>query len=161
MLPRAARLRKERDFRAVFARPTRPDSGGRAASRPRIQSSPLLTVHVKPRRCSPQDAQGKRAARLRFGITVAKKVAKRAHDRNRLKRRLSEIARVEILPNYLGIAPDAPDMRCFDCVVVVRQPAVGAEFAALRAEFLHLLRAAGIDAGRSRPAVSDLLQQEL
>jgi ribonuclease P protein component len=74
---------------------------------------------------------------LRFGFTVSKKVAKRAHDRNRIKRQLSEIVRTVVIPSYTGIS-------YFDCVVVVRKPALDLDFALMRAELVRLLSDAGI-----------------
>ena len=112
-----------------------------------MRSSPALSLHV--RRYAPAIAAAPEPdesvefkaemvpIRVRFGFTVSKKVAKRAHDRNHIKRRLSEIARTVVIPSYTGVAG-------FDCVVVVRRPAMEFDFTVLRAEFLSLLACAGI-----------------
>jgi ribonuclease P protein component len=142
MLPRAGRLRKERDFRAVFSR----SQSSRQPARATVRSSACLSVHLRsPIRLAAVSrkppGQGRSDSQfdlpLRFGFTVSKKVAKRAHDRNRLKRRLSEIARTDVMPAYPG------DAR-LDCVVVVRRAALDLNFAALRVEFLRLLSECGL-----------------
>ncbi len=139
MLPKFARLRKAREFRAVFA--VRPGAqGGRrdSAMRPRawVLSTPIIVLHATPRRISSRAVS---SAPVRFGFSISKKVSKRSHDRNRLKRRLSEVARKDVLPHYPGIA-------CYDCVVVVRQGAVDASTVHLRQDLLSLLRRAGLHA---------------
>ena len=95
----------------------------------------MLTVHLKPPRGANRADTGEL---LRFGFSISKKVAKRAHDRNRIKRRLSEIARREIVPAYRGA-------RRMDCVVVARPAAVQADYAALLTDFLALAARAGLE----------------
>ena len=80
MLPRGARLRRNRDFQAVY----------------RVRkswASPHLALYVRFR---PGDPEGK-VSPVRLGFVISKKVAKRAHVRNRLKRRLREICRRQLL----------------------------------------------------------------
>ena len=71
----------------------------------------------------------------RVGITVGKKLGK-AHIRNRVRRRLREIYRINedrFLPGW-------------DIVIVARSKAVDAEFAKLTKSFLNLAKKAGISA---------------
>ena len=74
MLPKAARLRNGRDFRAVYARS-------------RSQATPRLVLNVRLWRSEdvPGDAPGN--ARVRIGFSISKKTAKKAHERNLIKRR--------------------------------------------------------------------------
>jgi putative membrane protein insertion efficiency factor/ribonuclease P protein component len=123
MLPRSSRLRKRRDFRATMSRARQGSVG-----------SALMSITVRQlRRTSARDVAGV----LRFGFSISKKVAKRAHDRNRIKRRLSELARTVVLPGYRKGAS-------MDCVVVARAPSASASFVDLRREFLVLLQKTGI-----------------
>ena len=69
----------------------------------------------------------------RVGITVSKKLGK-AHIRNRVRRRLREIYRLneeKFLPGY-------------DIVVVARSRAIGADFGKLTGAYLQLAKKAGI-----------------
>ena len=69
----------------------------------------------------------------RVGITVSKKLGK-AHIRNRTRRRLREIYRLnedKFLPGW-------------DIVVVARTKAVFADFASLTSAYLHLAEKAGL-----------------
>lgn len=69
----------------------------------------------------------------RLGFVVSKKVAGKAHDRNRLKRRLREVSR-----RYLG------RLEGVDLIFVARPSAVGAEVDSLEKEILQLLTKAGV-----------------
>ena len=69
----------------------------------------------------------------RVGITVSKKLGK-AHVRNRTRRRLREIYRL----NEHRFA------RGYDIVVVARSAAVDADFAVLERAYLNLAKKAGI-----------------
>ena len=116
MLPRAARLCRNRDFQAVY-------------SRRRSWATPRLVLYVRPR--APQSGPA------RFGFVISKKIAKRAHDRNRLKRRLREICRHDLLPRLRpGTVADA--------LFVTRTPAPAATFAELAADVDFLVRQAGL-----------------
>lgn len=127
MLPRKARLRRSRDFRAVY-------------SRARSYKTPLLVLYARPAR--PSGAAGEKNEKpeplaVRIGFSISKKVAKKAHDRNLLKRRLREITRTTILPEWRG-------GRSFDVVVVARQAALEADYAGLLDEMLSLFLQAGL-----------------
>ena len=115
MLPRASRLKRSRDFQAVYKR--------RAS-----WASPHLALYVRFR--TPREGEASR-----LGFVISKKIAKRAHDRNRLKRRLREISRHFLLP--LAARP-------FDALVVARTAATDADFAQLTAELTGLAWQGGL-----------------
>ena len=108
MLPRASRLRRSRDFQAVY-------------KRHQSWATARLVLYVRPR--------GPREGESRLGFVISKKIAKRAHDRNRLKRRLREISRLCLLPRA---------GRPFDALIVARAESPALDFAALRSEVLFL-----------------------
>jgi ribonuclease P protein component len=133
MLSREKRLRKAGDFRTVFS--GRGKLKGTSSSIQRVVSTDLITLHCGRRRIGGE--QSTENSGLRFGFTISKKTAKRAHDRNRIKRRLSEIARLEVAPAY----------NCdenIDCVIVARPGSVTADYAALRRDFLDLCVSSGL-----------------
>jgi len=109
------RLAKRRDFDAVYARK-------------RSWAGPLLVLYL--RRHAPQ---GPDAETRRFGFSVSKKVGK-AHDRNRVKRRLREICRLH----------GEEWVRGFDVVIVARTAAATAEYVALEAAVGQLMARAGL-----------------
>lgn len=115
MLPRVSRLKRSRDFQAVYKR--------RAS-----WASPNLVLYVRFRTQREGEAS-------RLGFVISKKIAKRAHDRNRLKRRLREISRHFLLPSAA---------RPFDALVVARTAAPTADFARLTAELTSLARQGGL-----------------
>ena len=113
MLARAMRLTRRRDFDGVYRR-------GRRAEHA------LATLYVRRHPDS-----GPQSETRRLGFTVSKKVGK-AHDRNRVKRRLREAARALALP--IG----------FDAVVVARAGAAEADFGALSAALKQLFERSGL-----------------
>ena len=78
-------------------------------------------------------ARRNRLSTNRVGITVSKKLGK-AHIRNRVRRRLREVYRL----NEERFQPG------WDIVVVARSKAVDAEFAKLTKSYLTLARKAGL-----------------
>ena len=110
MLPRAQRLVRSRDFQTTYQR------------RRRVEH-PALTLYVGRR--SPGTP--------RLGFVVSKKVAGKAHDRNRVKRRLRALS-----------LPLLPKLERYDLVVVVRSPALALDFEGLRAVLVQLFQQAGI-----------------
>ena len=74
---------------------------------------------------------------VRFGFVVSKKTAKRAHDRNRLKRRLREICRTQLLPRLQNPRP-------FDAFFVVNQVALTQTYEQMAEEVGILVRQAGL-----------------
>ncbi len=115
MLPRVSRLKRSRDFQAVYKRRT-------------SWASPHLVLYVRFR--TPREPQSSR-----LGFVISKKVAKRAHDRNRLKRRLREISRLRVLPSAL---------RPFDALVVARTPAPALSYDQLMQDLIGLARQGGL-----------------
>lgn len=110
MLPRAQRLVRHRDFQATYQRKRRVDH-------------PALTLYV-----------GRRSSGTpRLGFVVSKKVAGKAHDRNRVKRRLRALS-----------LPLLPELEPQDLVFVVRTPALALEFDALREVLVQLFRQARV-----------------
>lgn len=68
----------------------------------------------------------------RFGFSISKKVGK-AHDRNLVRRRLSEIIRLHL-----------SGFRATDIVMVARKPIVELDYKTLEKEFLKLSERSGI-----------------
>jgi ribonuclease P protein component len=108
--PRLGRLPNRRDFLRVQA--------GRRCATPGfvLQAAPVPTDISVPA--------------IRVGFTVSRKVGN-AVTRNRVRRRLREVARL-VIPGQAR-----PDL---DYVLVGRQAAVGRDFAALQHELLEALR---------------------
>lgn len=121
MLPRSARLKRNRDFKAVYAQ-RRSFSCATLVLYVRFRSG-RAPVGVVP--CS------------RIGFVISKKVAKRAHDRNRLKRRLREICRHRVLPRMRRNV-------VVDMMFAARSTAVEIDFARLAADVEQLGRQAGL-----------------
>jgi ribonuclease P protein component len=115
MLPRVSRLKRSRDFQAVYKRRT-------------SWASPHLVLYVRFR--TPREGEVSR-----LGFVISKKIAKRAHDRNRLKRRLREISRHFLLTSAL---------RPFDALVVARTAAPAVSFEQLTQELTELSRRGGL-----------------
>ena len=115
MLPQNERLTRKRDFAYVY-------------QRKKSLATPLLVLYVRR-----YDVQGLHAETRRIGFVVSKKAAKRAHDRNRVKRRLREICRLH----------GAEWRRGWDGVLVVRTNAVHASYADLDKTVCSLVRRAG------------------
>ena len=130
MLPRPARLKRNRDFKAVYAQR-------------RSYSIGPLVLYVRFRRDRPGGVDVDRAPvddgrpACRIGFVISKKVAKRAHDRNRLKRRLREICRHQVLPRLRKNV-------VVDMMIVSRPGATELEFARLAADVETLGRKAGL-----------------
>lgn len=116
MLPKEQRLTARRDFNRVY--------GHRKA-----QYGPSLILYHLPR--DPDSVSA-----VRFGFVTSRKVG-RAHDRNRTKRRLREIAR-----RMLRACSPSTDL-----VVVARNGAADCSQAALERELHDLLRRAGLLSG--------------
>lgn len=127
-LPKQHRLGSSREFTRVYRR------GARAATehlavralrpntRPQLPSKPVLKGAPKPA-CSPElkkmmPADESLPSAASFGISISRKVSKRAVVRNRIKRQIKSIIR-QYLPN---ISPG------WQVVIVVRPAAVECEF---------------------------------
>jgi ribonuclease P protein component len=115
MLPRSSRLKRSRDFQSVY-------------KRRQSWASPHLAFYVRFRMPREDSVS-------RLGFVISKKIAKHAHDRNRLKRRLREICRIEVLPLV---------ERPFDGLFVARTASTDVCYADLSLEVADLIRQAGI-----------------
>jgi len=113
MLPRSQRLAARRDFSAVYGR------------RRGISGALLVLHHLRK-----GDLE---SGTRRFGFVTSRKVGK-AHDRNRIKRRLRAICRAEQDTWATGV----------DVIVVVRTGAATATFEQLADELRQLMRRAGL-----------------
>ncbi len=89
-----------------------------------------MVVQIAP--IHPED--GKTASRIRYGLTVSKKVSKAATDRNRIKRRLRSAAR-EVLPQY---APPGHDI-----VLIGRAGTLTASYTAILKDLRWALKRLG------------------
>ena len=120
MLPSALRLRRNRDFQAVY----------------RVRKSwatPSLVLYIRFHARPPSGD----TSSVRLGFVISKKVAKRAHERNLLKRRLREICRRELIPQKTS-------GRSWDALFVARSLAPTLDFPQLTAEVEMLSRRAGL-----------------
>jgi len=123
MLPTGARLRRSRDFQAVYR--TR-----------KSWATPCLSLHVRWEQAQAMPASGELSP-IRFGFVISKKVAKRAHVRNLLKRRMREISRCHLLPRM-------KTARGVDLLFVARVSATGLDFAELSRDMAFLMRQGGL-----------------
>jgi ribonuclease P protein component len=114
-----ARLRKHADYQRAYA-----------AGRKR-QSASMSWFFA------PQPTEGNRAEGPRVGLTVGKVLGK-AHERNRIKRRLREALR-----RHLEILPEG-----FDLILHPRRTVLTMEFAKLEAEIVRILQQAKVEAAR-------------
>lgn len=124
-----ARLRKHADYQRAYA----------AA---RKHQSPSMSWFLAPQ--PGEDGAHPAPASPRVGLTVPKVLGK-AHDRNRIKRRMREVLRrhVDLLPQG------------FDLILHPRRSVLTIDFARLEAETVRVLRQAGVEAVRaSTPAVA-------
>ncbi|MDD2753277.1 MAG: ribonuclease P protein component [Candidatus Portnoybacteria bacterium] len=111
MLSRVNRLNKQKDFDGVFGCGKNKQDG-------------FLVLRYIPNSFKYS----------RFGIVVSAKVAKRAVDRNRLRRQMSEILRL----NQKNIKPG------FDVVLVAKTKSLGVEYGRLKESLTGLLRSGNL-----------------
>jgi ribonuclease P protein component len=116
LLPAEERLTQRRDFAAVYGRK-------------RSWTHPLLVLYVRRHGAGTEEKNETR----RFGFSVSKKVGK-AHDRNRVKRRLRAICRAHRGEWRLG----------FDAVFVARTAIQEASYRELEAGLCDLMRRADL-----------------
>jgi ribonuclease P protein component len=121
LLPATERLAKRRDFAAVYARK-------------RSWAGPLLVLYVL--RSAPD---GPNAGARRFGFSISRKVGK-AHDRNRVKRRLRAVCRLR----------ESGWKQGFDVIVVARTGAAAAGYDDLDNALCQLMTRAGLNASEAR-----------
>lgn len=111
MLPRANRLNKQKDFDGVFRRG-------------KIKQDNFLVLRFAPNQLGVS----------RFGLVVSAKVAKRAVDRNHLRRQLSEIIRF----NQKEIKPG------LDVVLTAKAKILGVKYEKLKESLTGLLKTSNI-----------------
>jgi ribonuclease P protein component len=87
----------------------------------RTVSSSRLVLAVRHFKQGRPESSRQENPYVRFGFSISKKTAKRAHDRNKVKRRLREIVRNRILPRL------RPGMDS-DTILTVRVPALVLSF---------------------------------
>jgi ribonuclease P protein component len=132
------RLRKHADFQRAYAGARKRQSASMSwflAPRTDVQGSAADAPHL-----SLQAGFGSRV-----GLTVGKVLGK-AHERNRIKRRLREAVR-----RHIDLLPRASDL-----ILHPRRVVLTMEFAKLEAEIVRILTQAQADAARrdSRPAMA-------
>jgi ribonuclease P protein component len=116
LLPAEERLTHRRDFAAVYGRK-------------RSWAHPLLALYVRRH----GGGSDEKTETRRFGFSVSKKVGK-AHDRNRVKRRLRALCR----------AHRGEWRRGFDAVFVARTAAQAASYTELEGAVCDLMRRADL-----------------
>jgi ribonuclease P protein component len=121
-----ARLRKHADYQRVYA-----------AARKRRSASMSWFLARQPE--TNQGPGGAEAAQARVGLTVGKVLGK-AHDRNRIKRRLREVLR-----RHLGELPQGCDL-----ILHPGRTVLTMEFSKLDAEIVRILQQANADCARAR-----------
>ncbi len=120
MLPKPHRLARRRDFNAVYARK-------------KSWANALLVLHIRWYGKGSADADTRR-----WGFSVSKKVGK-AHDRNRVKRRLRDVCRL------VGSENDTETFKNgFDAVFVARTPCAEVAYKELENAVRDLSRRAGL-----------------
>jgi ribonuclease P protein component len=121
-----ARLKRHADYQRAYA-----------ASRKR--QSPSMSWFLAPRQAA--DADAGTPAGPRVGLTAGKVLGK-AHERNRIKRRMREALRrhVELLPQGC------------DLILHPRRAVLTIKFAKLEAEIVRILQEARAEAARIAPA---------
>jgi ribonuclease P protein component len=117
---REARLRKHADYQRVYQATKK-------------QFSASMTWFVAPRPASSMDA-----ATPRVGLTVGKVIGK-AHERNRIKRRMREVVRHHLHELPAGV----------DLILHPRRSVIAMDFGKLEAEVLRIFRQAATQARRA------------
>lgn len=128
-----ARLRKHADYQRAYA-----------AARKRQSTSMSWFLAPRPEETLPCDGEGREPAPARVGLTAGKVLGK-AHDRNRIKRRMREVLR-----RHVDLLPEGADL-----ILHPRRAVLTMEFTKLEAEIVRILTQARADASRfaPRPAV--------
>lgn len=131
MLPRENRLTRMKDYEILFAEG-------------RFVGGALVTAKVWQIEPAKYPRRNYALTDLKIGFLVNKKVSKRAVDRNRLKRQLREIVRLQLLAGQ--VQPG------FMIAIIAKPESLGKTSAELEADVLPLLRRARVMAplrGRS------------
>ncbi len=107
MLPRSHRLTNDRDFRRVY-----------------IKGAHFFSKYAVIRKAE----NGLPSSR--FGIVVSQKIAKKATDRNLIKRRISEIIRLKLAKIKNG----------YDCAIIVKKTIIKASFSEINQDIAFILK---------------------
>ena len=92
-------------------------------------SGAAFLMEGKPGLATPSIASTDTSAPTRFGFTITKKIGE-AHERNRMRRRLSHALRLVQVP---------PTLAGWDCVIIARRPAMTLPFDTLVRDFTTAL----------------------
>ncbi len=111
MLSRALRLTDNRDFQNVYRRG-------------RYNATALLSVNVL----------ASRGGATKIGVVASKKAAKKAHDRNAVKRKVREAARLA----YSRLKPGN------NVVITIKAPALTADYKTLEKDLLGSFKRLGL-----------------
>ena len=128
---RDARLRKHADYQRVY----------RAT---RKQFSASMTWFLAPREASPAAQDEVLNSVPRVGLTAGKVLGK-AHERNRIKRRLRELIRQHLHELPAGV----------DLILHPRRSVMTMDFLKLEAEILRIFRQAAAQTRQGQPRVSE------
>jgi ribonuclease P protein component len=134
--PMTLRLRKHADYQFVYAHTRR-------------QQSRHFAYFAMARPMEGAEARRSETPGPRIGLTVPKAMLPRAHDRNRMKRRVREAIRAQH-----GLLEGAVDV-----ILHPRRPVLTLEYAALLKEVALIFRSAQAAAIKSAPAVASKSQQ--
>jgi ribonuclease P protein component len=134
--PMTLRLRKHADYQFVYAHTRR-------------QQSRHFAYFAMARPMEGAEARRSETPGPRIGLTVPKAMLPKAHDRNRMKRRVREAIRAQH-----GLLEGAVDV-----ILHPRRPVLTLEYAALLKEVALIFRSAQAAAIKSAPAVASKSQQ--
>ena len=142
------RLRRHADYQRAYAAARKHQSASMswflAPQAEPVQRQPIQGSRIQGPQIQGPQIQGPQIQGPRVGLTAGKVVGK-AHERNRIKRRMREVLRRHVDQLPAG----------FDLVLHPRRSVLGIEFTKLEAEVLRILGQANAEAARTaRPAAA-------